>query len=98
LTFDLGVKVMKRNPPTLFICIYGPDLNKIGSVISEKMEFSPPHNNNNNNKNNNYRAMTVVVILLVVQSTSVDVDADEGLIYELCCLYFKPSSMGLEGC
>jgi len=56
LTFDLGVSVMKKIPPTLCICIYGPNLNKIGSVISEKIEFFPPPNNNNNKKNNiNYR-------------------------------------------
>jgi len=41
LTFDLDL-VMKKNPPTLFIFIYSPTLNKIGSVISEKIEFFPP--------------------------------------------------------
>jgi len=49
----------KKIPPTLFICIYGPNWSKIGSVISEKIEFFPPSSNNNNNKknNNNYRAI-----------------------------------------
>jgi len=60
LTFDfdlfLGVKVMKKSLPALFIFFYGPNLNKIGSVISEKIEFFPPNNNNNKN-NNNYRAL-----------------------------------------
>jgi len=43
LTFDLGVKVIKKkNSPTLFICIYGPNLDKIGLVISEKIEFPYP--------------------------------------------------------
>jgi len=32
---------MKKNPTTLFICIYGPNLKKIGLVISEKLNSSP---------------------------------------------------------
>jgi len=63
LTFDFDLWPLgqghKKIPPTLFICIYGPNLNKIGSVISEKIEFFPPNIKKKNN-NNNYRAMTVV--------------------------------------
>jgi len=44
VTFDFKVTVKTKTkiPPTLFLCIYGPNLNKIGSVISEKIEFFPP--------------------------------------------------------
>jgi len=45
LIFDFGPLCQgheKNFPPTLFISIYGPNLNKPGSVISEKIEFFPP--------------------------------------------------------
>jgi len=32
----------EKNVPTLFICIYGPNLNKNGSDISEKIDLFPP--------------------------------------------------------
>jgi len=32
----------KTYPSTLLICIYGLNLNKIGSVISKKIDFRPP--------------------------------------------------------
>jgi len=64
LTFDFDLWPLGqghvKNPPNFFFCIYGTNFNKIGSVISEKIEFFHAKNNKKKQKNNNYRAMTVV--------------------------------------
>jgi len=65
LTFDFDLWPLgqghEKKTLTLFICIYGPNLNKIGSVICEKIDLSPPPKNTKKKKNNNnFRALTVV--------------------------------------
>jgi len=62
---------MKKNP-TLFICIYSPNLNKIGSVISEKIEFFPPNKKKKNkNNNNNYSLGLIILTGLWLQTLNI---------------------------
>jgi len=64
LTFDLGVKFMKRkNFLVFFIYAFGSNLNKIGLAISEKNISCP--NNKNKNQNNKYTELEQSSIIKV---------------------------------
>jgi len=63
LTFDFDLwpwsQGHEKNPPTFLVGIFGPNLNKIGSVFFEKIDLFPTKKKKQK-KNNKYRAMTVV--------------------------------------